>query len=318
MQRHKRYKIRKEEVGERLDKVLVGRLGEFTRQYVQKLIDDGAVKINGKNVKSGQKLKTNDLIVVIIPEPKALSLEPNNIKLDIIHEDKDLIIINKAAGMVVHPGNGGSHIKDSLVNALLAHCGSSLSGIGGVLRPGIVHRLDKDTSGLIVVAKNDKTHQYLAGLFKDRKIHKTYFALVAGNITPMEGTINSPIGRSGGDRKKMAVTSEEKGRIAITKYRVVNYFHDCALVEVFLVTGRTHQIRVHFSAIGHPLIGDTVYGKPYLNKKFEQEFGLGRLFLHAGKLQFVPPAKKNETIFNAPLPSALARIIKLLKQKEQE
>jgi|WetSurMetagenome_2_1015567.scaffolds.fasta_scaffold201131_2 23S rRNA pseudouridine1911/1915/1917 synthase len=318
MQRHKIFKIVEKEAGERLDRVLVGRLADFTRQYIQKLIDEGAVKVNGKKAKPGLKVKERDVIYILIPSPKPLLLEPNRVELDIIHEDKDLIVINKPAGMVVHPGHGESHIKDSLVNALLAHCGDSLSGIGGVLRPGIVHRLDKDTSGLIVVAKNDKTHQYLAGLFKDRKINKTYYALVAGNIVPAEGTIDSPIGRSGRDRKKMAVTNEEKGRKAITKYKVISSFHDCTLVEVALLTGRTHQIRVHFSAIGHPLIGDTVYGKPFLNKKFELEYGLKRLFLHAGALEFVPPAKKKPVIFNAPLPSVLARIIKLLKQKERD
>jgi len=318
MQKFKRIRVRAEEAGTRLDKVITGRLKGYTRQYLQRLIDEDVVKINGKKAKAGQKVKDTDIIEILIPAAKSLGLKPKEMNLDIVYEDKDLIVVNKREGVVVHPGQGGSHEEDSLVNGLLAHCGQSLSGIGGVMRPGIVHRLDKDTSGLIVVAKNDRTHQYLSGLFKERKIKKTYYALVSGVLSPDKGMIDSPIGRSHGDRKKMAVTSEDKGRNAITKYSVVNHFKNSTYVVVNLVTGRTHQIRVHFAAIGYPLVGDKIYGKISVNNNFEHDYGLNRLFLHAGTLEFILPGKKRSKVFKSSLPQELERTIKLLKREKED
>jgi len=317
MQNVKRIKVEMAEVGLRLDKVIKGKFAGYTRNYLQKLIDEGAVKLNGKSVKAGHKVKSGDVIDIIFPAAKPLGLKPRKMNLDVVYEDQDLIILNKREGVVVHPGQGGAHEHDSLVNGLLAFCGGSLSGIGGVMRPGIVHRLDKDTSGLIVVAKHDLSHQYLADLFKERKVNKTYYALVGGLLLPDQGVIDSPIGRSRCDRKKMAVTSLDRGRSAVTQYKVLKHFKDCTYVMVRLVTGRTHQIRVHFAAIGHPLIGDKIYGKPALNKKFAHDYGQTRLFLHAGMLEFVLPGQKKTTVFKAPLPSQLERTLKLLNSKNK-
>jgi 23S rRNA pseudouridine1911/1915/1917 synthase len=312
----KTIKVKREEADVRIDKLLASKLKGMTRQYLQKLIDEGEVRVGGKTVKASLKVKEGEKIEVSVPAPKSLNLKPLKFDLDVVYEDRNLIVINKPAGMVVHPGQGDTHTEDSLVNALLAHCKGSLSGIGGVMRPGIVHRLDKDTSGLIVVAKNDKTHQYLAGLFKERKIKKTYYALVAGHLNPMLGTIDSPIGRSHGDRKRMAVTSADEGKAAVTKYKVLEYLDECTLLEVDLLTGRTHQIRVHLSAIGHPLVGDTVYGRLQVNKKFEQEYGLERLFLHAGVLELSLSPKSKTRLFRAPLPPALEKPLKMIRRKK--
>ena len=300
------------ENGNRLDRVLAGRFKDHTRQYMQKLIDGGNIQVNGKKEKAGRKVKTGDKVNVVFPAPKKLELEAARIPLKIVYEDKNLLVVDKPSGMVVHPGVGESHIKDSLVNAILYHCKKTLSGIGGVLRPGIVHRLDKDTSGLLVVAKNNRTHQYMMNLFKGRKVAKTYYALLKGHLIPERGAIDAPIGRSRGDRKKMAVS--DGGREAITKYSVLRYAGDCTYVEIQLITGRTHQIRVHFNSIGHPLVGDPIYGRPKLNKYFEQEYGLSRLFLHAGRISFVMPGKKEPKLFEAPLPAELKKVLNLLSK----
>lgn len=300
------------EGGIRLDRILAGRFKDITRQYFQKLIDEGGVQVKGLKVKAGMKLKPGDMITVIFPAPRELKLEPVDIPLKIVYEDKNLLVVDKAWGMVVHPGVGESHMKDSLVNAVLFHCKGSLSGIGGVMRPGIVHRLDKDTSGLLVVAKNDKTHQYLMTLFKERKVEKTYYALLAGHLIPERGTIDAPIRRDSGDRKKMSVSGD--GKTAVTRYRVIKYFEGCTYVEIQLITGRTHQIRVHFKSIGFPVIGDPIYGRLQLNKLFEQEYGLTRLFLHAGRMSFVAPSKKEPMSFEAPLPVGLKKVLNLLSK----
>ncbi len=313
MQKIKTFRAKIWDLDVRLDKILAGRFKDYTRHYLQKLIDEGEVTVNGKKAKASLKLRLADEVTVRFPAPKELKLKPAEIKLDIVYEDKNLMVINKPAGMVVHPGVGESHLEDSLVNAVLYHCKKSLSGIGGVMRPGIVHRLDKDTSGLLVVAKNDKTHQYLVNLFKERKVEKTYYALLTGRLVPEKGTIEAPIGRDVRDRKKMAVTSEEKGRMAITKYKVIKYLGESTYVEIKLVTGRTHQIRVHFASIGHPLAGDPIYGRLKLNKYFEQEYGLSRLFLHAGRLEFVLPGKKKPTGFETGLPASLQKVLACLK-----
>lgn len=310
--RTEKFKVMAFENDNRIDKVLAGRFKDRTRQYLQKLIAGGNVLVNGNRVKSGKKVKTADNVVIVFPAPTKLKLSAARIRLKIVYEDKNLLVINKPSGMVVHPGVGESHSKDSLVNALLNHCKGALSGIGGVMRPGIVHRLDKDTSGLLIVAKNDPTHQYLMNLFKARKVGKTYFALVAGHLTPEKGAIEAPIGRAKGDRKKMVVS--HSGKEAFTKYKVLKYFDDCTYVEIKLITGRTHQIRVHFDSIGFPLLGDCVYGRQKLNKYFEQEYGLSRLFLHAGRIEFVIPSKRKSSIFEASLPSELKKVIDLLSK----
>lgn len=298
-----------DDAGMRVDKFLSLSLFDHTRQYFQKLIESGMVSVNGKVAKSSLKLKDGDKVEVSFPAPRALDLKPLDMDLDIVYEDSNVIVINKPAGLVVHPGAGDSHIDDSLVNAILYHCKDSLSGIGGVMRPGIVHRLDKDTSGLIIVAKNDKTHAFLSAQFKEHTAEKTYFALLVGHLAHQKGSIEAPIGRDARDRKKMSVVSPENGRMAITKYKVLKYLGDYTLVEVKLITGRTHQIRVHFASIGYPLVGDPIYGRPGVNKYFEQEYGFSRLFLHAGALT-LDVGKNKKKSFSAPLPKDMNALLK--------
>lgn len=314
MDKHK-LEVETEDAGARLDKFLAAKFPGRTRHYIQKIIDEGCVKVNHKLPKSSLKLKGGENIQVIFPMPKELKLKAKKIPLKIVFENKDVIVINKPAGMVVHPGTGGSHMEDSLVNAILHHAKGQLSGISGVMRPGIVHRLDKDTSGLIVIAKSDKAHQDLTQQFKDRKVEKTYFALLCGKLQPMKGSIDAPIGRDRRDRKKMAVTGLDEGRAAVTRYNVLRYFGDYTYVQVQLITGRTHQIRVHFATIGYPLVGDPIYGKIRVNKFFVREYGLTRLFLHAGKLVIDVPGLKGTAkrkTFEAPLPADLNNTLKLL------
>ena len=296
----------------RLDKVLTQRYPEKSRQYFQKLFEDGFVLVNDVAVKASVKLRAGDVVEVRFPEVKELDLEPVEMDLDIVFEDEDIVVVNKSAGLVVHPGEGGTHRDDSLINGLLYHCKGSLSGINGVLRPGIVHRLDKNTSGLMVVAKNDAAHRGLAEQFHEKKVEKVYFALLVGKLEPKEGSIDAPIGRDSIHRKKMAVVDEHQGRNALTRYQVVEYVGECSYVKVQLVTGRTHQIRVHFASIGFPLCGDELYGRPKVNRKF-QEFGLNRQFLHAGYLSFIHPTTQKKVEFEDPLPSDLSLALKRLK-----
>jgi 23S rRNA pseudouridine1911/1915/1917 synthase len=301
-----------DEKDKRLDTVLAAKFKDCSRQYFQKLIETGHISVNSKTVKASNKLKAGDKVEIRFPRPKEMELKPLNLKLDVIYEDKNILVINKPAGMVVHPGTGQSHSEDSLVNAILGHCKGSLSGIGGVMRPGIVHRLDKDTSGLLVVAKNDKAHHDLARQFKEHTIEKTYYALVIGHLTPEKGSIEAPIGRDPRDRKRMAVVSENKGKMAITRYKVIKYLDGYSYLEVNLITGRTHQIRVHFASIGHPLVGDPIYGRTGVNKKFIQDYDFSRLFLHAGVLKLQMLNKKNCT-YKAELPPELKRLLENLK-----
>lgn len=304
--------------GLRLDKVLPQLFPEHTRNYFQNLLEGGAVMLNGKAARSSQKVKEGDRLEVRFPALKELSIEAKDIPLDIVYEDNNLLVINKPAGLVVHPGTHGSHSDDSLVNAILHHCKGTLGGIGGTLRPGIVHRLDKDTSGLLVVAKNDRAQQALMDQFQKKQVVKIYYALVSGHLEPGKGTIDAPIGRSMHDRKKMAVIQGKSSKDAVTKYEVVRYLGDYTYVKVYLMTGRTHQIRVHFAAIGFPLVGDQTYGRAKLNHQFEVHYGLKRQFLHAAHLSFVLPSavkvaasseltKKGE--FECPLPSDLQRVL---------
>lgn len=283
----------------RLDKVCSEIFSDYSRSQIKQLLDGGNITVNGKTEKAKYKVKSGDLIRLEEPETKALELRPENIPLDIVYEDDDVIVINKPQGMVVHPAPG--HDEHTLVNALLYHC--PLSTINGTFRPGIVHRIDKDTSGLLMVAKNDKAHRSLAKQLKDKTNIREYVALVHGRIAEDEGTINAPIGRSLKDRKKQAVVKD--GRNAVTHFEVLKRYRDYTLVKCILETGRTHQIRVHMKYIGHPLVGDPLYGPKKTIK------GNGQ-FLHAGKLGFVHPTTGKLLIFEAPLPKIFQECLEKL------
>jgi 23S rRNA pseudouridine1911/1915/1917 synthase len=284
--------------GERLDKYIVEQC-QISRSYAQKLIDEGQVAVNGHAAKASQKLNAGDRIIASIPPPSPISLAPEDIPLKVVYEDKDLIVIDKPAGLLVHPA-AGQH-TGTLVNAILARC-PDLGEINGSVRPGIVHRLDKDTSGLMMVAKNDAAQRSLSRQIKQRSIKKVYLALVLGHLTPEHGAIDAPIGRHPKDRKRMAVVSG--GREARTEYKVLKYFADYTLVEAMPETGRTHQIRVHFAAIGHSIFGDHVYGK--------RSPLLGRQFLHAHRLGFKLPSSGEFVEFGAELPPDLEEVLKQL------
>jgi len=284
-------KIDEVNVGIRLDKYLKDNINDLSRVYIQELIDEGYVLVNDKQCKSSYKVALNDEIIVTLKEVEDLDVEPQNIPLNIVYEDKDVIVINKDRGMVVHPAPG--NYKDTLVNALLYHC-KDLSSINGVKRPGIVHRLDKDTSGLIMVAKNDVAHNFLASQLKDKTASRVYVALVHGNVHVNKGIVNAPIGRDSKSRVKMAV--EKDGKEAITEFTVLKYYKDFTLVECRLKTGRTHQIRVHMSYIGYPLVGDPLYGPK------KQRYG-DKQYLHAKELSFIHPTNKERVTFNTELPA---------------
>jgi len=309
-----RFVLTEEYVGLRVDKILPQAFPEHTRNYFHTLLAQGLVKVNGKIVKASGKLKVGDKLDVSFPDLETLDLKAKDIPLDIVYEDKNILVINKQAGLVVHPGTHGSHQEDSLVNAILHHCKDSLGGINGTLRPGIVHRLDKDTSGLMVVAKNDMAQQTLIDQFSKKEVEKIYFALVCGHLEPAKGTIDAPIGRSMQDRKKMAVIEGKASRDALTKYEVIKYLGKYTFVKVYLLTGRTHQIRVHFAAIGFPLVGDITYGREKINHQFDQHYGLKRQFLHAGYLSFKVPGKKKEE-FESTLPSDLQQVLDALERE---
>jgi 23S rRNA pseudouridine1911/1915/1917 synthase len=288
-----------ESAGGRLDSCLA-RQGEISRAYAQKLIEEGQVTVNGRSAKASHKLNAGDTVAATIPPAAPISLDPEHIPLEVIYEDSDLIVVDKPAGLLVHPAAG--QYTGTLVNALLARC-PDLGGIDGSLRPGIVHRLDKDTSGLMVVAKNDVAQMSLSRQIKQRKITKVYLALVAGHISPQRGAVEAPVGRHPRDRKRMAVV--EGGREARTQYRVIEYLRDCTFLEAILETGRTHQIRVHFSAIGHPVLGDRVYGKrsPLLQRQF----------LHSHRLGFKLPSTGEYAEFRSDLPPDLADALARLR-----
>lgn len=283
----------------RLDKVCSEIFSDYSRSQIKQLLDGGNITVNGKTEKAKYKVKSGDVIRLEEPETKTLELRPENIPLDIVYEDDDVIVINKPQGMVVHPAPG--HDEHTLVNALLYHC--PLSTINGTFRPGIVHRIDKDTSGLLMVAKNDKAHRSLAKQLKDKTNIREYVALVHGRIAEDEGTINAPIGRSLKDRKKQAVVKD--GRNAVTHFEVLKRYRDYTFVKCILETGRTHQIRVHMKYIGHPLVGDPLYGPKKTIK------GNGQ-FLHAGKLGFIHPTTGKLLIFEAPLPKIFQECLEKL------
>jgi len=287
--------------GERLDAFLAARLPDLSRSAVQKLIEDGFVTLEGRKLKKNRKVAAGELYEVSLPEPEAPETAAEDIPLDIVYEDNDIIVVNKPKGMVVHPAPG--HSGGTLVNALLHHCGESLSGIGGEKRPGIVHRIDKDTSGLIIAAKNDRAHRALAAQLKDHSLSRVYEALVIGNIKDDRGTVDAPIGRHPVDRKKMAVTSKNS-KPAVTHYEVLSRLNGVTHVRCRLETGRTHQIRVHMASIGHPVLGDTVYGRK------KPEPGLEGQCLHARELSFIHPGTGERVTLSCDLPEYFVRLLK--------
>jgi 23S rRNA pseudouridine1911/1915/1917 synthase len=291
---------------ERLDKFISEELGdEASRTQIQQWIKDGHVTINGKTVKSNYKLSLNDAIVLTVPEPVDVAIAPENIPLDVVYEDADVIVINKQRGLVVHPAPG--HYTGTLVNALLHHC-KDLSGINGALRPGIVHRIDKDTSGLIMAAKNDKAHIHLSEQLKAHTVNRKYIALVHGNIQHENGTIEAPIGRDSQDRKMYTVTNKNS-KHAVTHFVVMERFGDYTLVELKLETGRTHQIRVHMKFIEHPLVGDPMYGRSKGMMAMEGQA------LHAAVLGFEHPRTGEQLLFEAPLPGDMNDLLHRIRTR---
>ena len=285
--------------GKRIDSFLNEVIEDATRSYIQKIIDGGYVEITGKKTtKSGNKLKGTETIVVNLPEDETLDLVPEDIPLEIIYEDSDIVVINKAPNMVVHPAHG--NYNGTLVNALLYHI-KDLSTINGVIRPGIVHRLDKDTSGVIVVAKHDEAHTTLSDMFKEKTLEKTYVCIAKGIFKDKSGRIETLIGRDPRDRKKMAVVTEN-GKIAISNYEVLDESKNYSLVKVRIETGRTHQIRVHMKSLNHPILGDATYGN--------STDGIARQMLHAYRLKFTHPISKKEMVVTAPIPEDFKRAAK--------
>ena len=292
-----------EDKGSRIDKYISDNIAELTRSAVQGLIEKGLVLAEGKAVSKNYKLRGGEEISVEIPEPEPMDAVPEDIPLDIVYEDDDLLVVNKPKGMVVHPAHG--NYTGTLVNALLHHCGDSLSGINGVIRPGIVHRIDKNTSGLLIVAKNDASHLKLAEQIKEHSFTREYEAVACGYFKETEGTVDAPIGRHKTDRKKMCVTTE-KSRNAVTHYSVIKQYGGYAHVRLRLETGRTHQIRVHLSYIGHPVLGDDVYGKPYK--------GIEGQCLHARKIGFIHPTTGEYMEFVSDLPDYFVSILAKLEK----
>ena len=289
----------------RLDVFLASRLEGVSRSAVQRLLTEGRVTCGGKVLPKNYRLTGTEILRVELPEPEAVDLRPQDIPLDVVYEDADVIVVNKPKGLVVHPAPG--HPEGTLVNALLAHCGDSLSGIGGEIRPGIVHRIDKDTSGLIIAAKNDLAHRALAAQLKDHTLARTYECVVTGNLREESGTVDAPIGRSQRDRKKMAVVPG--GRPAVTHWEVLARYPGYTHLRCRLETGRTHQIRVHMAYLGHPILGDTVYGakKPVP--------GLTGQCLHAVGLRFVHPRTGETVELSCPLPEEFAALLRKLREK---
>ena len=302
----KEFIVNKEESNNRIDSYLSQKSQDISRVTIQRLIQQGKILVNYKKIKSSYKVQENDKITMEEEKPREISLKAQEIPIEIMYEDKDIIVVNKPKGMVVHPANGNP--DGTLVNAIMAICKDSLSGIGGEIRPGIVHRLDKDTSGVLIVAKNDKAHINMSEQIKNHEVEKTYIALVKGIVKETEATINMPIGRSTKDRKKMAVT--KNGKEAISHFKVIERFpkHNCTLLEVKIETGRTHQIRVHLSQIGYPIIGDAVYSNG------KNEWNIEGQCLHAKSLKFKHPITKKEMFLEAKLPEYFEKIVEKLKR----
>ncbi len=305
----KEFLVNKEEIGKRIDSYLSLKMKDISRTAIQRLIEEEKVLVNDKKIKTSYKVQEEDKIVIEEEKPKEISLKAQDIPIEIIYEDNYIIVVNKPKGLVVHPANGNP--DGTLVNAIMAICKDSLSGIGGEIRPGIVHRLDKDTSGILIVAKNDKAHINLSEQIKNHEVQKTYIALVRGIVKENEATINMPIGRSTKDRKKMAVT--KTGKDAITHFKVLKRFlkHNVTLLEIKIETGRTHQIRVHLSEIGYPVIGDEVYSSG------KNEWNIKGQCLHAKSLKFTHPITGKEMFLEAGLPEYFDKILKDLDREEK-
>ncbi|PHP18085.1 RluA family pseudouridine synthase [Sphingobium sp. IP1] len=296
------------QAGLRLDRALAELLPDLSRERIKALIVEGQIVSGGRSLNPSMKVAVGQDYSITLPAPVALDAVAQDIPLDIVHEDADLIVVDKPAGLVVHPAAG--NLDGTLVNALLHHCDGQLSGIGGVARPGIVHRIDKDTSGLLVVAKSDKAHEGLARQFKDHSIDRLYAAIVYGIPTPGSGTVDAWIGRSDADRKKMAVHREGRGKHAVTHYRVMERLRGAAMVECRLETGRTHQVRVHMAHLGHPLIGDPVYGRERKGfKSILETLGFKRQALHAKRLGFIHPVTEEPLAFDSPLPADMQELL---------
>ncbi len=300
------YTVSEDGAGMRLDQFLSKKLTDVSRSFLQKQIKEQSILINGKAAKAGNKLNIKDKVQVTLEPPKELQIEAENIPLDILYEDEDIIVINKPKQMVVHPAPG--HYSGTVVNALLYHCKDSLSGINGVMRPGIVHRIDQDTTGAIVICKNDMAHNFIAQQLKEHSITRAYHAIVCNSLTQVQGTIQGTLGRHPVDRKKMAV-NVKNGKIAVTHYQVLDslngkYTYICCKLE----TGRTHQIRVHMASIGNPVLGDSIYGPT------KCPFHLTGQTLHAKTLGFIHPRTKKYMEFDAPLPEYFEKLLRILKQ----
>lgn len=297
-----------EQVNKRIDAYMAEKYEDISRVAIQRLIETGKILVNGKKVKVSYKVQVNDKITMEEEKAVEIELKAQDIPVEIIYEDRDIIVVNKPKGMVVHPANGNP--DGTLVNAIMAICKDSLSGIGGEIRPGIVHRLDKDTSGILIVAKNDKAHINLSEQIKEHKVKKTYIALVKGIVKENNATINMPIGRSEKDRKKMAVT--KKGKEAITHFKVLKRYDKYTLLEINIETGRTHQIRVHLSQIGYPIVGDEVYSKG------KNEWNIKGQCLHAKSLDFKHPVTNENMHLEAKIPQYFEKILEELKEREKE
>lgn len=288
----------------RVDRFLSGQCEDLSRSYLQKLVKDGAVRVGGKVVKSNYKTVAGDVVMLDVPEAAEPKIAPEAMELDVLYEDADIILVNKPKGVVVHPAPG--HDSGTLVNGLLHHCKGDLSGINGVMRPGIVHRIDMDTTGVLIACKNDMAHSSVAEQLKEHAITRRYYAVVHGTMKEEEGVVNAPIGRHPVDRKKMSI-NEKNGREAVTHYRVLERFRQFTFVECQLETGRTHQIRVHMASIGHPLLGDMVYGPSKCPYKLQGQT------LHAGVLGIIHPRTGIYMEFSAPLPEYFEEILNKLK-----
>ena len=289
----------------RIDRYLADQYPEHSRSYIQKLLKEEQVLVNGRIIKANYKTQSGDHIEFHIPDPEVLDILPENIPLDILYEDDYVLVVNKPKDMVVHPSAG--HTSGTLVNAVMAHCGEHLSGINGVLRPGIVHRIDKDTTGALLICKDDVVHRDLAEQLKEHSIKRRYRAVVQGNLKEDEGTVNAPVGRHPTDRKKMAI-NHKNGKEAITHYKVLERFGQATYIECRLETGRTHQIRVHMASLGHPLLGDTVYGSS------KNPYHLQGQALHAMILGFVHPITGEYLEFEAPLPEYFSKLLEKLRK----
>ena len=298
------YTIEEQQQGERIDKAVSSIQNEWSRTQISNWITEGIVKVNGEAVKAKYKVKAGDVVEIVVPEAEPLDVIAENLDLEIVYEDADVLVVNKPKGMVVHPAPG--HMTGTLVNGLMYHC-TDLSGINGIMRPGIVHRIDKDTSGLLMVAKNDKAHESLVEQLVNKTVTRKYTALVHGHIAHDKGTIDAPIGRDQKDRQKQAVV--DKGKHAVTHFQVIERFGDYTLVECRLETGRTHQIRVHMQYIGFPLVGDPKYGP-------RKTLDFGGQVLHAGVLGFTHPTTGEYMEFEAPLPVDYVQLLDELRNKD--